>query len=124
MRWNLDISYFRKWILIGFLLGVVAGLGAIALFLSVEFFTALFLQIGTGYSRPLPGGFQDNLSYSLLIERPWLIPVICGIGCLLVGSIATILSQETEGLGTDAVIDAYHHKRVNIRSRVPIVNAG
>ena len=50
MKWNLDFTYFRKWILIGFLLGIVAGLGAIGLFLSVEFFTGLFLQLGTGYS--------------------------------------------------------------------------
>ncbi|MGI8719270.1 MAG: hypothetical protein ACR2KF_01980 [Nitrososphaeraceae archaeon] len=76
MRWNLDFSYFRKWILIGFLLGVVAGLGAIALFLSVEFFTGLFLQIGTEYAPPLPGGFQDNLSYNLFIERPWLMFIL------------------------------------------------
>jgi len=123
MRWNLDFSYFRKWILIGFLLGVVAGLGAIALYLSVEFFTALFLQIGTGYSPPLPGGFQDNLGYNLFIQRPWLIPLICGLGGLLVGLITTRFSPESEGHGTDAVIDAYHHKRGNIRGRVPLVKA-
>jgi len=125
MRWNLDFSYFRKWIIIGFLLGVVAGLGAIALFLSVEFFTVIFLQIGTGYSPPLPGGFQDTLSYSydLFIERPWLIPPICGLGGLLVGLITTKFSPESEGHGTDAVIDAYHHKRGNIRGRVPLVKA-
>ncbi len=39
IRWNLDFTYFRKWILIGLLLGVMAGLGAIGVFLSVEFFT-------------------------------------------------------------------------------------
>ena len=58
MKWNLDFSYFRKWILIGFLLGVVAGLGAVALFLSVEFFTTLFLELGAGYSPPLAWRFS------------------------------------------------------------------
>ena len=124
MRWNLDFSYFRKWILIGLLLGVVAGLGAIALFLSVEFFTGIFLQMGTGYSPPIPGGFQgNNYTYVLFIERPWLIPVICGFGGLLVGLITTRFSPESEGHGTDAVIDAYHHKSGNIRARVPLVKA-
>jgi len=123
MRWNLDFSYFRKWILIGFLLGVVAGLGAIALYLSVEFFTTLFLEMGTGYSPPLPGGFQDSYTYVLFIERPWAIPLICGLGGLLVGLITTRFSPESEGHGTDAVIDAYHHKSGNIRARVPLVKA-
>ena len=124
MRWNLDFSYFRKWILIGLLLGVVAGLGAIALFLSVEFFTGIFLEMGTGYSPPLPGGFQgNNYTYVLFIERPWLIPLICGLGGLLVGLITTRFSPESEGHGTDAVIDAYHHKSGNIRARVPLVKA-
>ena len=123
MKWNLDFSYFRKWILIGFILGIVAGLGAIALFLSVEFFTGLFLEIGTGYTPPLPGGFQANFTYTLLIEKPWLIPIITGLGGLLVGLITTKFSPESEGHGTDAVIDAYHHKSGNIRARVPLVKA-
>jgi len=125
MKWNLDFSYFRKWILIGFLLGIVAGLGAVALFLSVEFFTGLFLGIGVGYFPPLPGGFQGNLTYTytLFIERPWAIPLICGLGGLLVGLITTRFSPESEGHGTDAVIDAYHHKSGNIRARVPLVKA-
>ncbi|HEX5573626.1 MAG TPA: chloride channel protein, partial [Nitrososphaeraceae archaeon] len=124
MKWNLDFSYFRKWILIGFLLGIVAGLSAIGLFLSVEFFTGLFLQLGTGYSPPLPGGFQNGYqSYTLIIERPWLLPLICGLGGLLVGLITTRFSPESEGHGTDAVIDAYHYKSGNIRARVPLVKA-
>ena len=123
MKWNLDFSYFRKWILIGFLLGVVAGLGAVALFLSVEFFTGVFLEMGTGYSPPLPGGFQSNLGYTMFIEKPWLTPLITGLGGLLVGIITTRFSPESEGHGTDAVIDAYHHKSGNIRARVPLVKA-
>lgn len=121
MKWNLDFSYFRKWILIGFLLGVVAGLGAVALFLSVELFTGLFLGMGAGYFPPLPGGFQNNFTYTLSIERPWLLPLITGLGGLLVGLITTKFSPESEGHGTDAVIDAYHHKSGNIRGRVPLV---
>jgi len=121
MKWNLDFSYFRKWILIGFLLGVVAGLGAIVLFLSVEFFTGLFLGLGAGYFPPLPGGFQSNFGYTLFIEKPWMLPLITGLGGLLVGLITTKFSPESEGHGTDAVIDAYHHKSGNIRARVPLV---
>jgi CIC family chloride channel protein len=50
-----------------------------------------------------------------------MIPLITGLGGLLVGLITTRFSPESEGHGTDAVIDAYHHKSGNIRARVPLV---
>ena len=121
-KWNyLDFSYFRKWILIGFVLGIVAGLGALALYLGVAFFTDLFLVSGAGYIPPVPGGLNGNMSYVLIVEKPWLIPIITGFGGLLVGVITTKFSPESEGHGTDAVIEAYHNKGGNIRGRVPLV---
>src|ERR1044072_8257900 len=77
--------------------------------------------MGAGYFPPLPGGFQNNFTYPLSIERPWLLPLITGLGGLLVGLITTKFSPESEGHGTDAVIDAYHHKGGKIRARVPLV---
>src|ERR1044072_4181473 len=77
--------------------------------------------MGAGYFPPLPGGFQNNFTYPLSIERPWLLPLITGLGGLLVGVITTKFSPESEGHGTDAVIDAYHHKGGKIRGRVPLV---
>lgn len=121
-KWNyLDFTYFRKWILVGFVLGIVAGLGAIALYLGVAFFTGLFLESGTGYIPPLPGSFHAQSDYTLVIGKTWMIPIITGLGGLLVGIITTKFSPESEGHGTDAVIDAYHHKGGKIRGRVPLV---
>jgi chloride channel protein, CIC family len=121
-KWNyLDFTYFRKWILVGFVLGIVAGLGAIALYLGVAFFTGLFLESGTGYIPPLPGSFHAQSDYTLVIGNTWMIPIITGLGGLLVGVITTKFSPESEGHGTDAVIDAYHHKGGKIRGRVPLV---
>jgi chloride channel protein, CIC family len=121
-KWNyLDFTYFRKWILVGFVLGIVAGLGAIALYLGVAFFTGLFLESGTGYIPPLPGSFHAQSDYKLVIGNTWMIPIITGLGGLLVGVITTKFSPESEGHGTDAVIDAYHHKEGKIRGRVPLV---
>jgi CIC family chloride channel protein len=119
--WNyLDFSYFRKWILVGFVLGILAGLGSIALYLSVAFFTNLFLVLGAGYTPPLPGTFFSN-TYTLIVERAWVIPLITGLGGLLVGVITTKFSPESEGHGTDAVIDSYHNRGGKIRGRVPLV---
>ena len=121
-KWDyLDFSYFRKWILLGFVLGILAGLSAIALYLSVAFFTSLFLVSGTGYIPPLPGSFHTESNYVLIIGKTWMIPVITGLGGLLVGIITTKFSPESEGHGTDAVIDAYHQKGGKIRDRVPLV---
>ena len=121
-KWNyLDFTYFRKWILIGFVLGIVAGLGALALYLGVAFFTDLFLVSGAGYTPPVPGGLHGDLNYVLIVEKPWMIPIITGFGGLLVGLITTKFSPESEGHGTDAVIEAYHNKGGNIRGRVPLV---
>jgi chloride channel protein, CIC family len=117
----LDFTYFRKWILVRFVLGIVAGLGAIALYIAVAFFTSLFLESGTGYIPPVPGSFHDESSYTLSIEKTWMIPIITGLGGLLVGIITTKFSPESEGHGTDAVIDAYHHRGGNIRARVPLI---
>ena len=50
-----------------------------------------------------------------------MIPIITGFGGLLVGLITTKFSPESEGHGTDAVIEAYHNKGGNIRGRVPLV---
>ena len=76
---------------------------------------------GTGYIPPLPGSFHAESSYVMVVGKTWMIPVITGLGGLLVGIITTRFSPESEGHGTDAVIDAYHHKGGNIRARVPLV---
>jgi chloride channel protein, CIC family len=75
-KWNyLDFSYFRKWILVGFVLGIMAGLGSIGLYLGVIFFTSLFLVSGSGYVPPLPGSFYSGTAYTLIIEYPWMMYV-------------------------------------------------
>jgi chloride channel protein, CIC family len=72
---------------------------------------------------PLPGSFHSGTSYTLNIEYPWMIPIITGLGGLIVGLITTKFSSESEGHGTDAVIEAYHHKGGKIRARVPLSRA-
>jgi chloride channel protein, CIC family len=81
----------------------------------------LFLESSTGYIPPLPGSFHAESNYALVIGKTWMIPVITGLGGLLVGIITTRFSPESEGHGTDAVIDAYHNKAGKIRARVPLV---
>ena len=47
--------------------------------------------------------------------------MVTGLGGLLSGLIVYSLAPEAEGHGTDAAIHAFHHKKGEIRSRVPVI---
>lgn len=114
----LDFSYLQKWTIFGIMIGVVAGASAVAFSLSTTFLTSLFLGAGAGYIPP-PPGTRD--AYQFIVDRPWMLPVITGAGGLAVGLLVTRLAPEAEGHGTDSVIDAFHNREGNIRSRVPVI---
>ena len=114
----LDFSYLQKWTIFGIMIGMAAGASAVAFSLSTTFLTSLFLDAGAGYAPQSPGAGD---AYRVLVDRPWMFPIITGAGGLTVGLLVTRLSPEAEGHGTDSVIDAFHNKEGNIRSRVPVV---
>jgi CIC family chloride channel protein len=111
-------------ILLAGLVGVVAGLGAVAF----QYLSHVVIRYGlewvAGYKptgpvgewsifesvRPLFGGFV-----------PWLILAVITVGGLISGFIVYTLAPEAEGHGTDAAIKAYHRGRGIIRARVPLV---
>ena len=112
-------SYARKWISLGILIGVVAGLGSILFYWSIGQATKIMLGMGAGYYPPVPIGEGALIVSS--ISRPWLIPVITCLGGLISGLIVFRFAPEAEGHGTDAAIDAFHNKSGFIRRRIPIV---
>lgn len=118
-RIALNRSYFRKWLVLGSLIGIVAGVGAIIFFSAIALCTHLFLELGAGYSPPGPAGEGATVVQS--ITRPWVIPLVTTLGGLLTGIIVFSFAPEAEGHGTDAAIDAFHNKGGYIRPRVPFV---
>jgi CIC family chloride channel protein len=110
-------GYFRKWVVLGVLIGIVAGVGAIVFFKSIDIATQLFLGDLAGLTPPVPAGEGSTLVTSA--DRRWLLPAIVTLGGLLSGLIVFSLAPEAEGHGTDAAIDAFHHKGGRIRSRIP-----
>src|SRR5262249_36097849 len=96
--------YLSKWLGLGTAIGVVAGLGAIAFSLAIEFATHLFLGDLVGYLPPAPVGEGEPLLRPF--ERPWLLPLVVALGGLISGLIVFALAPEAEGHGTDAAIDA------------------
>ncbi|HLI58080.1 MAG TPA: chloride channel protein [Solirubrobacteraceae bacterium] len=106
--------YLRKWLILGCLLGVIAGLGAVAFFEALRLATHLFLRDLGGYQVPTPAG-EGHLHGSAGFPRPWSIPLIVGLGGLLSGVLVYVLAPEAEGHGTDAAIDAVHRNPRGVR---------
>ncbi|MFH1169296.1 MAG: chloride channel protein [Chloroflexota bacterium] len=117
--YDIDIGYLRKWLLIGGLVGIVAGIGSIAFFSAISWSSKLFLETGAGFVPPAPVG--EGQTVITAIGRRWMIPVMTTLGGLLSGLIVYKLAPEAEGHGTDAAIDAFHNKEGEIRARVPLI---
>jgi len=116
---DLHLRYLQKWLLIAGSIGVVAGVGAIIFYEAIHWSTYLFLGLGAGFHPPAPLG--EGRPVVTEISRRWMIPVITTLGGLLSGLIVFKFAPEAEGHGTDAAIDAFHHKEGIIRARVPLV---
>jgi len=116
---SINIAYLRKWLLIGCLVGVVAGLGSIVFSSAITWATKLFLGQGAGFFAPAPVG--EGQTVVTEITRRWMIPVITTLGGLISGLIVYKLAPEAEGHGTDAAIEAFHQKEGMIRARVPLI---
>ncbi len=112
-------AYFQRWLVIGALIGVVAGVGAILFASAIAFCTHLLLGAIAGFTPPSPAGEGPTLLTP--IGHPWLLPVVTTLGGLLTGLIVFTLAPEAEGHGTDAAIEAFHEKEGRIRGRIPFV---
>lgn len=117
-RWSRSgRAYFQRWLVIGALIGVVAGVGSIVFYLAINYCTQLFLGLGAGFTPPSPAG--EGASVIRPIARPWMLPIVTTVGGLLCGLIVYTFAPEAEGHGTDAAIDAFHRHGGKIRTRIP-----
>lgn len=113
--------YLLKWLLISTLIGLVAGLGAIAFYAAIHFATGTFLGWLVGYLPPDPAGEGKTIVMPFWsAARPWLLPIVTAGGGLLAGIIVFSLAPEAEGHGTDAAIAAFHQGKP-IRARIPLI---
>src|SRR5579875_3244585 len=113
--------YLLKWLFLSALIGIVAGLGAIAFFWAIGFVTDILLGRIVGYLPPNPAGEGGSVVMPFWsAARPWLLPVITTAGGLVAGIIVFTFAPEAEGHGTDAAIKAFHEGKP-IRARVPLI---
>jgi chloride channel protein, CIC family len=112
-------SYLRKWVVLGALIGVIGGLGAILFTTALDLATQVFLGGLAGYVPPSPAG--EGGAPITDPARPWAIPLVVALGGLISGFIVFRWAPEAEGHGTDAAIAAFHHHPRGIRARVPLI---
>src|SRR5581483_3081127 len=113
----LTAGTLRKWLPIAVLIGLVAGLGAIAFYAAIQAATDVFLGRLVGYLPPSPAG-EGNFEVGAML-RPWLLPIVVALGGLISGLIVFTWAPEAEGHGTDAAIAAFHFQEGYIRPRIP-----
>ncbi|WP_310963821.1 chloride channel protein [Nocardioides terrisoli] len=113
-------GYLRKWLLLGIIIGVIAGLGA-ALFITM-------LHAGTSWLLGTVGGYhvattsgEGGVRAASGFARPWAVPLVTGGGALAAALLVYFFAPEAEGHGTDAAIAAVHANPKGLRGRVALV---
>jgi CIC family chloride channel protein len=117
---RLKAHLMGRLVLLSALVGVVAGLGALAFNFILDSSSELFMQRGVGYAMPMPGGEGETTLPSAPARR-WLLFVVPALGGLLSGLLVFSVAPEAEGHGTDAMINSFHRKRGVVRKRIPFV---
>ncbi|RJQ55256.1 MAG: chloride channel protein [Desulfobacteraceae bacterium] len=116
-----DFTNAGKWTFRFVLIGLIAGLGSIVFHYLCQIGVYLFMDFMAGYRPPLPAGEHHLFSPTNSPFSRWILLFLPAFGGLISGALVYAFAPEAEGHGTDAAIDAYHHKRGFIRGRVPIV---
>lgn len=120
---SFDLKTSGKWFLLSCLIGIVAGLGAIAFDALTQFVQHYSLSSIVGFVHPQTVGehsiYESNANE--LDFSPWLMVLVITLGGLASGIIVYNIAPEAEGHGTDAAIDAFHTNRGIIHPRVPFV---
>ena len=116
-------SAVGKWVILGVFIGIIAGVGSLALYYSILLVTHFMLTGITGFSPPKSGlGITASTPlYTIGHYRWYLIPVSLVAGGLISGCIVYRFAPEAEGHGTDAAISAFHNNDGRIRRRIPLV---
>ena len=116
-----SLPYFERWLIVGAIIGVVAGFGALAFYYAIRLFELIFFTHILGIDIPHPLGEGGSLVYHFYAARYYLIPVVIAAGGLIVGFIIYTFDPSSEGHGTDAAIRSFHYNQGKIKRRTPIV---
>ena len=121
-NFNIPLAFRRmrrigRGTLVGILIGVVSGLGAIIF--------NFLLRVGTRFFTHdlivmILRGASGDAFLGIPLTR-WMMLWIPALGGLISGLIVFNFAPEAEGHGTDAMVDSFHRKKGVIRRRVPVI---
>ena len=114
-------GYLAKWVVVGLLIGVIAGVGALGFYLAIQAVNNLMLGGITGFYPPNPAG--EGAAPLATHPNYLLVPLSTVIGGLIAGILVYRFAPEAEGHGTDEAIAAFHRRDGKIRRRIPAVKA-
>ena len=118
---SVDLKYAGKWVFYFVLIGVMSGLGAVLFHYLCGLGMHYFLDMMAGYRPDGPAGEHLLLPHTDTPLNKWVLLFLPALGGLVSGWLVYTFAPEAEGHGTDAAIEAFHHKGGIIRSRIPII---
>jgi CIC family chloride channel protein len=110
-----------KWLLLSTLVGIVAGCGGIVFQVTEQAIFRVASQGTAGFSPKEAEGERRLYSDPGVPMSPARLLLVLAAGGAAAGLLVQLFAPEAGGHGTDAAIEAYHHKRGYIRPIVPIV---
>jgi CIC family chloride channel protein len=121
-KWqHLNVAQATRWSVYFVAIGLIAGLGSIAFHYLCQLGIHFFLDMTAGYRPPAPAGEHHLLPPTSVPFNRWMLLLLPALGGIVSGWLVYTFAPEAEGHGTDAAINAYHHKGGFIRGRVPII---
>ncbi|MBS0264458.1 MAG: chloride channel protein [Planctomycetes bacterium] len=118
---DIGMKTSAKWFVLSAVIGVVAGLGGVVFQLASQAVLHFTLVSVAHYAPQEPAGEHAHFEHQTGELSPWLVVAVMAAGGLLSGIIVYTFAPEAEGHGTDAAIEAFHHKRGFVRARIPLI---
>ena len=116
-RATIDLRFVGRILFHAALVGIAAGLLGAAFFRAIEYVQQHLLVDLAGYVPLRAHGEIGVESGTVVRFRPWVLVLLPAVGGLLCG-LLTRLAPEVRGGGSDAMIEAFHHRAGIIRRRV------
>jgi len=116
-----ELKVAGKWLFRFVMIGIIAGCGAILFHYLCGLGMHYFLDLMAGYRPDAPAGEHLLLPNTKTEFNRWILLILPALGGIVSGWLVYTFAPEAEGHGTDAAIDAYHHKGGLIRGRIPFI---